>query len=127
MTNKHYVPNKLPYGVAAMNRLYRNYIASAKSRGYTFELSKSEFEVLTKQNCFYCGRKPNQILGSSNGVDILNGEYIYNGIDRLNNATGYTVDNIVACCKVCNRAKNSMEFSEFMVWIHDLISYQSSK
>ena len=37
----------------------------------------------------------------------------YNGIDRLDSSLGYTKDNIVTCCKICNYAKNKMKFEDF--------------
>lgn len=49
----------------------------------------------------------------------LNGGYIYNGIDRLNNSkdVGYVKDNVVACCSKCNYIKNKMSYNEFIGWI----------
>jgi hypothetical protein len=39
---------------------------------------------------------------------------LYNGIDRIDNARGYERDNIVPCCKFCNRAKSAMPQKEFI-------------
>lgn len=47
----------------------------------------------------------------------MNGAFTYNGIDRLNNDEGYTVENTVTCCSVCNRAKHTMGFEAFRAWI----------
>ncbi len=46
-----------------------------------------------------------------------NGDFVYNGIDRLDNALGYTLDNCVPCCKRCNQAKNNMGLKEFRAWL----------
>lgn len=39
------------------------------------------------------------------------------GIDRLNNDKGYTVENIVSCCSICNKAKSNLTMEEFLAWI----------
>jgi hypothetical protein len=46
------------------------------------------------------------------------GVYIYNGIDRVDNTRGYSIDNCVACCKQCNWAKRELPQQEFIDWIH---------
>lgn len=68
MTNRKAPTNKLSEGVAAMRKLYRNYRAAATARGYAFDLTLDEFERLTKGDCFYCGRKPSQVLNAKNGA-----------------------------------------------------------
>ena len=40
-----------------------------------------------------------------------------NGIDRIDSNKGYSFDNVVACCKYCNGAKNTMTQEEFKEWI----------
>jgi len=70
------------------------------------------------QNCYWCGVPP-----SSTHKDhlrtgkIMSGLVIkYNGVDRVDNSKGYTVENSVPCCKYCNRAKNDMTVTQFMEW-----------
>ena len=46
-----------------------------------------------------------------------NGDYTYNGIDRVDNTRGYTLDNVVPCCFKCNRAKDTMTKEEFLEWV----------
>lgn len=64
--------------------------------------------------------------------------YIYNGLDRLDNSMGYCKDNVVSCCKTCNRAKWTMNKEPFIAWVkrgHEhlrqsslkLIEYDQSK
>jgi len=36
------------------------------------------------------------------------------GIDRWDNSQGYLADNVVPCCKDCNRAKNTRTPREFV-------------
>lgn len=103
--------------IVPLTNLYRNYKNGAKQRGLEFSINKTDFSILTKQNCFYCGIPPSQIMKSPFGD-----EYVYNGIDRLDNSVGYVLDNCVPCCKTCNYAKGKMSYSEFMLWIKRLIN-----
>lgn len=93
------------------NRLFNKYINSAKRKKTPFNLSKKEFFMLTKQNCFYCDSPPNTILKKNL---YAKGQYIYNGIDRKDNFKGYSKKNCVPCCGACNRAKNIMGSDEFL-------------
>ena len=95
---------RLPNGQASRNKLFSNYSLNAKKRHLGFEISLDEFEILVKSNCYYCGKKPNQVFKFKGS----NGNYIYNGIDRVDNSLGYTVDNCVPCCKECNFNKGSI-------------------
>jgi len=40
-------------------------------------------------------------------------DYTYNGLDRIDNAKGYILDNVVPCCKHCNYAKRNMSTEKF--------------
>lgn len=104
---------RIKYGEASFNQLYRRYESGAKRRWFSFELTKNYFEKITKQNCFYCGAEPNQTI--KNKFD--NGDYVYNGIDRIDSLKGYTVDNVVPCCGRCNEAKMSESQLDFLSWV----------
>lgn len=100
----------------ALNSLVSNYRRSAIERGYEFSLTHNDCESLFSQKCFYCSSEPKQIF------KIKTYSLTYNGIDRLDNSIGYSKDNTVPCCKICNRAKNSMSLNEFQKWIQALKS-----
>lgn len=102
-----------PYEEASKSSLYSRYKCDAKRRNYKFELSKEEFLNLTSKNCYYCNSEPSNIEKSRSN----NGDYIYNGIDRVDNDKDYTLDNCVPCCKICNRAKDVMSLKEFKEWV----------
>ena len=105
--------NKLRLGLAMMRKMLNNYKQNAKIRGYDFNLTKKQFLKLTKQDCYYCGAKPNNIQKS----EYHNGDFLYNGLDRIDNNKGYTIDNVVPCCKICNHAKNNLTLEEFQGWL----------
>lgn len=116
-----YVENKwmLPPGEAAFNFHYSHIRHGAILRGYSWNLTKEQVIQIEKQNCFYCGTKPNQkiIKGKSSGV------YIYNGIDRINNDVGYEIDNCVPCCGICNKMKNKHSVDDFKTQIKNIYEH----
>jgi len=110
--NKEIKHSKLALGVASLRKTVDTYKRDAKRRGLKFELTEEQFIKITKMNCHYCGARPNNISKSSDCY----GEYVYNGIDRINNSKGYTIDNVVPCCKICNYAKHNLTLKEFQEW-----------
>jgi hypothetical protein len=38
-------------------------------------------------------------------------------VDRLDSSCGYTLDNVVTCCTICNVAKSAMTVEEFKQWV----------
>jgi len=111
--------NRLPEGRAATNALFWLRRSQARQAGRAWKLTMAEFDDLTSQPCHYCGAAPSQTFTSPR----LNGDYIYNGLDRIDNKRGYVLDNIVTCCFVCNRAKNNMGIEEFFEWIKQVFNH----
>jgi hypothetical protein len=111
----------LSKGIAALNSAFRGYRGNAKIRKLPFELTKEQFIKITQENCRYCGDSPSNV--SARGT---NGVFIYNGIDRIDSIIGYTEENCVPCCKVCNRAKSSMSINDFLEWIDSLVKYREN-
>jgi hypothetical protein len=112
----------LNYGEASFNSLYCSYVCSARKKGLTFSLSKSDFFNLTQKNCYYCGISPSQSFVRGNP----NGEFIYNGVDRVDSLKGYELNNVVSCCKTCNYAKRDMTQEEFYSWTDRLIEQRKN-
>lgn len=93
--------------------IFKQYIRGAKKRNdKEFNLSYSHCLGLFKSNCHYCNRQP------SNVIKIGQRIITYQGIDRMEQDTGYIKTNVVPCCKQCNYAKNTLNYQEFL----DLIS-----
>ncbi len=107
--------NRLPKGEAGFNEVFRQYKYSAKKRDYEFTLSKKEFRDIIYKPCYYCGEPPSN--------DFFN---IYrNGVDRIDNTKGYTLQNSVPCCTRCNLGKHNLTKQEFYEWIKKV--YENSK
>lgn len=100
-----------PHGVARKNRIFKYYVISAKDRKLDFKLSKNIFDNLISTNCKYCGQKP----------DISKEEY--NGIDRVDSKLGYTEENCVPCCSICNKMKWDLSLDMFFSHIKKIIKY----
>ena len=106
----------LPLGEAAFRAILRNYREGAKRRGLHYSLSVEEFRRIIALDCHYCGRPPEQWIEHST-KRTYHGNYVYNGIDRVNNLVGYVSDNCVPCCSTCNAAKSNMTKEDFLAWV----------
>jgi hypothetical protein len=73
---------------------------SAKSRNIEFLLTEDDFNIITRKNCYICGKE--------------NKEIHKNGIDRFNNDLGYTIENSKPCCGDCNIMKRIYSFDEII-------------
>jgi hypothetical protein len=105
-------PTRLAYGEASKRSLFSNYKRDALDRDLVFELTLEDFTTLTGANCFYCNAVPaNQFLPAHR---LNYGEYIYNGIDRVDNSLGYILTNCVACCKICNYNKKALTKDQYI-------------
>ena len=113
---------KIPYGESAINKTILAYKASAAKRGYSWELSREQFLELTQDTCAYCGSPPTNYMGENSNCQ--NGGYTYNGIDRVNNDKGYSIENCVPCCGTCNKAKGVLHGRKFLSWIKQVYEYQ---
>ena len=112
--------HRLPKEQASFNATYSIYRKSAKKRGHNFNLSTKDFRIITKQNCFYCGANPSQ----HKRHELYNGEYTYNGIDRINNSKGYEPKNVVTCCKKCNFMKHDHSQKDFLTHVERIHKHQ---
>lgn len=98
---------------SAKSAIYGRYKAKAKRRKIYFELNRSDFDKLITGNCNYCKCKPKQELKNSTNIHAC----FYNGIDRYDNSSGYTKENSVSCCKLCNIMKYDLSFED---WIYHM-------
>ena len=96
--------------MAAYNRSpvgrYKIYADSAKLRNLSFELTFDQFMVFWQKPCSYCG-----------------GEIATIGLDRTDNAVGYTIANVVPCCWTCNKAKLKRSKSEYIAHCRQIIKH----
>ncbi|MGE3319985.1 MAG: hypothetical protein AB7I18_11890 [Candidatus Berkiella sp.] len=89
------------------------------------DLSFEKFLELSQQPCFYCGlssQKSNIKNSYKKGGNTLlpnieDGDFYYNGLDRIDSNKVHDLDNVVPCCKWCNYAKMHRTLEEFITWI----------
>lgn len=97
------------------------------------DLTIEEYYSISQMNCFYCEGLPNNEFNraktdkKSSKQAKMNGNYIYNGIDRIDSSLPHNKNNVVPCCKYCNFAKNKLTLSEFQSWILQIQNFQNKK
>ena len=105
VTRKRNFENYKPY-----EYLYTN----LKNRGkYKVDLTLEEFlEFIKITKCHYCNA---EIKWYERHSKYYESSYAYN-LDRKDNTTGYTKENCVVCCKLCNFTKaNRFTYDEMLI------------
>ena len=115
LSAKKFRANYLGYSISSQNSLFSSYKREAKSRKLEWGLDKDYFLILTKQNCYYCHCVPKKVFNKGNS-----GDYIYNGVDRVDTKAGYTKENSVSCCEQCNIMKFDYTTDEFLSKVRDI-------
>lgn len=104
----------------AATKVWHTYKYHAERRNYIWKLTKKQVEEIIIQVCHYCGvENSNVFKGRGAGYK----DFHYNGIDRVNNNLGYTIDNIVPCCYTCNMTKRTSSKEEFLTWVKRVYDY----
>ena len=79
---------------------YSDYRRRALKKQLDFSITPDDYNLIIKKNCFMCGKKSDQ--------------QHQNGIDRMDNTKGYTLENINACCCECNLIKKDYVYENIM-------------
>lgn len=74
-----------------------NIRSCARNRNITFAMSTEEAMLFWQKPCTYCG----------GAIETI-------GLDRVDYTKGYTLDNVVSCCRICNVMKFTMAPDEFI-------------
>ena len=98
--------------------VYHRYRLSAKRRNIAFDLTQEQVANIIHKDCHYCGSVPKTTMKLS-----AHPNYLYSGIDRINNELGYFLGNVVSCCLICNRAKNTMSYTSYIDWLSNAVAY----
>ena len=88
---------------------YNRYTIRASKKNLDFALSQGEFDALKCQPCYLCGKQSNS-------------QHL-NGVDRLDNNKGYTLDNVKSCCFGCNRIKRNYVLEDVFNKFMDIYSF----
>ncbi len=105
-------------------------ISSAKSiwlRVYSDGCDFETFLTLSQKSCTYCGCQPHRVY---NKYDMdkrhprrEDADFIYNGLDRIDNSRDHSPDNVVPCCTTCNMMKASLSVADFLVHIRSVFRH----
>ncbi len=103
--------------ISSAHRVWKRY----KEDGLSFD----NFYRLSQEECFYCGSSPSNKHNSAKEYKAgerqrIEGDFIYNGLDRLDSSKGHTLDNVVPCCWTCNNMKSNHTMEEFKAHVKRL-------
>lgn len=98
--------------------LYNQIRYSAIKRNHKFLLNREECVELVKKECHYCDHSGRALFKYHKRNIQL--EVNYNGLDRIDSSKEYTLDNIVPCCYICNRAKMDLPYKDFISYIEEI-------
>lgn len=82
---------------------YKQYYKRDLDRNMLMTVEPFDFEAIIAMPCVYCGKTP------------------CNGVDRIDSAVGYVLNNCQPCCNTCNVMKNSMSHQSFIEHINKII------
>jgi hypothetical protein len=99
-------PEMFPDYTAASYIEYKN---RASKKNLEFILSHDEYLFMITQDCYLCGKKSNS--------------HHLNGIDRIDNNKGYTLDNVNSCCANCNYMKKNYMLEDVFNKFMDIYSF----
>lgn len=104
------------------NSVVLAYKTNANKKNLEFRLTDEEVISYFDKPCHYCGilnynsthtrkRKDRKFYKDRQFT------FNYNGIDRIDSSIGYTKENCITCCKICNISKNNLSEKEFLDWL----------
>jgi hypothetical protein len=115
----------VPSAQSPINAYRYHYKNGAKSRGFDWKLSDSEFDTIIKQPCHYCGALPKPIQSLKRYTHVEE-EICVNGIDRIDSTKSYIIDNCVPCCAMCNRMKSDYNLTDFITHVRKISNFYKS-
>lgn len=85
------------YGGTWQEFIFKRYKKQAERHKREFTLTIEHFNKHWQTDCYYCGDKLKMV-----------------GFDRIDSNKGYTPDNILPCCTLCNLMKRHMKPDDFI-------------
>lgn len=102
--------------------IFISYFRRSAMQHLEFNLDLESFKKLIRKPCAYCGAEPK--ISKWQNVKKMTA---WNGLDRVNNSGGYTIDNVVACCKTCNSWKKNRRAADFISHALRVARWQGQK
>ena len=89
---------------------FRSYRNGSKTRGLVFKLTFEQFLSFWQKPCHYCGE----------AIETI-------GLDRVDSSKGYTIDNVVSCCIICNKGKLDMGVVSYLEHCRKVVNHCEGK
>lgn len=111
---------------ASIKRVFKKY---KKDTDMTIE----EFYWTSQQKCIYCGENPSNCNNAAKADKKSSqhaketGDFIYNGLDRIDSKLNHNKNNVVPSCIKCNWAKGNKDLEEFQKWIQRIQAFQKDR
>jgi len=95
--------------------------ANPNHRNIYWNLTFEQWSDMIQQSCHVCGASPTLREGK---VHMMVGTRVpINGLDRIDNSIGYTLNNVRPCCSTCNYMKHRLNENEFLNHIKKIWRY----
>lgn len=113
------ITNKEEAIIASAKHVFRSYYNDGN-------LKFEDFYKMSQLSCAYCGTKASDSLNKINifinsktsryasEFAMKNGLFQYNGLDRVDSLMPHNLNNVVPCCRTCNRFKIKLSTQEFL-------------
>jgi hypothetical protein len=96
------------------------------------------FLELSQKDCEYCGSPPSRTRNSKQSkrrgrkkdvsdFQLENGNFTYNGLDRVDPKKGHTPDNVVPCCFPCNWMKSNLPLDVWFEHIEKIYEHTAER
>ena len=92
-----------------------------KAKGISYDITAATYIAIATKPCHYCGTLP-----VTKGKQLTRHGEIpipVNGLDRIDSSLGYTFNNIVPCCSICNIMKSNLSLEKFTEHIKQISSF----
>jgi hypothetical protein len=119
--------SRLEVGLAAKRRVFKEYEKHAIEHNRDFSIDFDSFISICTKPCFYCGANPARSMKKSARKATFNGDFLCNGVDRVDNDEGYTILNSVSCCRICNWMKRHLTKHEFLSHIERVFTHSCAQ
>lgn len=112
---------------SVFKRRWRSIKSGARKRKLIVEITYEDFKEMAKLPCYYCRTEPTKSWIKSRAVDADGNTIVayadLHGLDRLDSTIGYTIENVVTCCLICNRMKSDLSVEQFYRKVSEIYEY----
>lgn len=120
VTKERRAGTKISNNYAEKARSYRNHLFCAKKRGLESRLTQEQYIDIASKNCHYC----NMVSLRKSRSLVYTDPVPFNSVDRKNNELYYDLTNSLPACFVCQKAKGSMKYDDYLAMCRSVSAHQ---